>query len=167
MWNFTGPQIIERGIEKSIDVVMKLGHCSRDAALEKLGTENIMKDICSKYESIGDILEYGNITEKEAVILCNQIINESISENDNEILEAMYHAIFIGIVNRKIIDKLDVNTIVKMLDKFNEEVSDYIVTILAYTGKKEYAETIKQIGQRFENIDIDDALIELNAMDRQ
>lgn len=122
-----------------------------------------MKDVCSKYEEIGDILEYGHITEKEAVTLCNKIIDDSALENDNEILEAMYHAVFTGVVNRKIGDKLVINTIIKMLDKFNEEVSDYIITILAYSGKKEYAETIKQIGQRFENLDIDDALIELNA----
>lgn len=125
-----------------------------------------MKDVCSKYEDIGDMLEYGYITEKDALILCNKIINDSVSENDNKILEAMYHAILTGIVNHRISDKLDIDIIVKMLDKFNEQVSDYIITILAYTGKKEYAETIKQIGQSFENLDIDDALIELNARAR-
>lgn len=122
-----------------------------------------MKEEQSKYENIADILEYGDITEKEAVILCNKIIEESVMENNNETLESMYHAVFTGVVNRKIGDKLAINTIVNMLDKFDEEVSDYIVTILAYTGKKEYVQTIKQIGQKFGNLNIDDALIELDA----
>ena len=122
-----------------------------------------MRDAQSKYEDIGDILEYGNITEEEAVILCNKIIDESVLENNTEILESMYHAILTGVVNRKIGDKLAINKIVDMLDKFDEEVSDYIVTILSYTGKKEYAQTIKRIGQKFGNLNIDDALIELDA----
>ena len=115
------------------------------------------------YDDIGDILEYGNISEEEAAVLCNKIINESISEKDKEILEAMYHAIFTGVVNHQIADKLEINKILSKLGDFDENVSDYIVTILAYTGNREYAQAIKQIGQKFENLDIADALIELNA----
>lgn len=122
-----------------------------------------MKDMCNLYDNIGDVLECGNITDDEAIILCNDIINNSISENDNQILESMYHAIFTGVVNRKIGDKLHTNMIITSMDKFSEEVLDYIVTILAYTGNKEYIRIIKQIGQQYENLDIDDALIELNA----
>lgn len=125
-----------------------------------------MKNISSKYDDIGDILEYGNITEKEAIILCNKIIEESVFENNDEILESMYHTIIIGVTHYKIADKLAVNIIIKILNKFNEEVSDYIMAILAYTGKKEYSETIKQIGKKFTNLDIDEALIELNAMSK-
>ena len=119
------------------------------------------------YEDIGDILEYGNITDKEAVVLCNKIIEESILENDAEILEAMYHTIFIGVTNHKISDKLAVSTIIKLSDKFNEEVSDYIITILAYTGKEEYIEMIRQIGKKYTNLDINEAITELNALLKQ
>ena len=94
-----------------------------------------MKDIRNKYGNIGYILEYCDITEKEAMTLCNMIIDESIAESNNEILETMYHAILTGVISHKIGDKLAVDTIVKMIDKFNEEVSDYLIIILAYTGK--------------------------------
>ena len=40
---------------------------------------------------------------------------------------------------------------------------DYIMSILAYTGNEKYIRVIEQIGQQYENLDIDEALSELNA----
>lgn len=121
-----------------------------------------MKNAGRKYDDIGDILEYGNITDNEAIALCNDIINESISESEFLILEAMYHAVYTSVVNRKIAGRLHTDIIIKNLEKYNEEVLDYIITILAYTGNREYAGIIRQIGQQYENLDIEEALIELD-----
>lgn len=107
-----------------------------------------------KYAEIGDKLEYGNITDKEAAMLCNNIIHESILENDRDILEEMYHSIFTGICNHKIADKLDVNVIIDILDKFDEEVSDYTISILSFADEKKYSEIIKKIGLKYKNLDI-------------
>lgn len=117
-----------------------------------------MKRTDKDYDNIGDILEYGKITDSEAIAICNEIIDESISESENQILEAMYHAIFTGVVNRKIADQLHTDIIIKSLDKFNEDVLDYIIIILASTGNRKYAGIIRQIGQRYGNLDIEDAL---------
>ena len=114
------------------------------------------------YDNIGDILEYGNITDDEAITLCNEIIDKSISENDDLILEAMYHAIYTGVMNRNIGDRLHTDIIAGNLDRFNEEVLDYIVDIFAFTGDKAYVGTIQKLGQQHKNLDIDDALSELN-----
>ena len=121
-----------------------------------------MKNTGRKYDDIGDILEYGNITDDEAIALCNDIIDESISESEFLVLEAMYHAVYTGVVNRKIAGQLHTDIIIKNLEKYNEEVLDYIITILAYTGNREYAEIIRQIGQQYENLDIEEALSELD-----
>jgi len=123
----------------------------------------IMNNASRRYDDIGDILEYGNITDEEAVRICNNIIDESIKEIDEQILESMYHAILMGVTYRKIGDKLHTNLILSIINKFDEQVSDYIITILAYTGKKEHIEIIKQIGRKYKNLEIDEAIIELNA----
>ena len=120
-----------------------------------------MKRTGKDYDNISDILEYANITDNEAIAICNEIIDESITESENQILEAMYHAIFTGVVNRKIADQLHIDIIIKSLDKFNEDVLDYIITILAFTGNREYEGIIRQIGQQYGNLDIENALSEL------
>ena len=123
-----------------------------------------MKRAAREYDNIGDILEYGNISDNEAIAICNNIIDESISESEPQILEAMYHAIFTGVVNRKIADQLHIDIIINNLNKFNEDVLDYIITILAFSGNRKYEGIIRQIGQRYGNLDIEDALNELENM---
>lgn len=121
-----------------------------------------MNDNCGKYENLSDKLEYGNITNEEAVAICNAIIDESNSENDFRMLESMFHAIFTGVANRDIGDKIRTDIIAKNLDKYNEEISDYAITILAFSGKEEYMDLIKQMGIKY-NLDIEDALTELSS----
>lgn len=123
-----------------------------------------MKRAAREYDDIGDILEYGNITDNEAIVICNNIIDESISESESQILEAMYHAVFTGVVNRKVANQLHTDIIIKSLDKFNEDVLDYIITILAFSGNRKYERIIRQMGQRYGNLDIEGALNELEYM---
>ena len=75
----------------------------------------------------------------------------------------MFHAVFTGVVSRQIGKEIHTDIIIKNLDKFNEEVLDYIITILAYTGNKEYAKIIRHIGEKYKNLDINDALTELDS----
>lgn len=126
-----------------------------------------MNNDCNKYENLSDKLEYGNISNEEAVSICNAIIDESDSENDFRMFESMFHAIFTGVVNRNIADKIHTDIIAKNLDKYNEEISDYIITILAFSGKEEYVDLIKQIGLKYNNLDIEDALTELSSRTTQ
>lgn len=81
-------------------------------------------------------MEYGNITDDEAIALCNDIIDKSIFENDDPVLEAIYHAIYTGVTNRNIRDRLHTDIIAGNLDRFNEEVLDYIVGIFALAGDR-------------------------------
>ena len=122
-----------------------------------------MNDKCNKYENLSDILEYGNISAEEAVCICNSILEESNSENDFIVLESMFHAIFTAITNRNIGNRINTDIIAKNLEKYNEEILDYIITILAYSGNEQYQNTIKQIGSKYKNLDIEDALMELSA----
>ena len=115
------------------------------------------------YDDLADEFEYGNMSDGEVVKICNSIINDSIEEEDSEILEAMYHAIFTAAMNRNISDKLLLDTIVEKVDIFNADVADYIISILVFTGKEDYVDVIKLIGARYPDLDIDEALRELEA----
>ncbi len=122
-----------------------------------------MNNNCDKYENLSDKLEYGNISDEEAASICNAIIDESVAENDCATLESMFHAIFTGVENRDIGDKIQTDIIAKNLDKYNEEISDYIITILAFSGKEKYEDLIRRIGLKYNNLDIEDALMELSS----
>ena len=120
-----------------------------------------MNNKCCKYDNLCDALEYGNISEHEAISICNSIIAESTSETEPAVLESMFHAIFTAIVNRKIGKELNTDSIINNIETYSEEVSDYIITILAYSGKREYEIIIKHLGEKFPDLDINEALTEL------
>ena len=122
-----------------------------------------MESECAKYENLSDILEYGNISDDEAAYICNSIIDDSCLVNESRILESMFHAIFTGVVNRNIAKKIHSDIIIKSLEKYNEQILDYIITILAYSGNDQYQNTIKQIGAKYTNLDIEEALVELSS----
>ena len=70
--------------------------------MEDINKPNIYAREYDKYENLCDILEYGGISNEEAITICNNIIAGSISENENSVLEAMFHAVFTGVVSRQI-----------------------------------------------------------------
>jgi len=115
------------------------------------------------YDDLADQFEYGNMSDEEAVKICNTIISDSIGEKDSEILEAMYHAVFTTAMNRNISNKLVLDSIVDKIDIFNESAADYIISILAFTGRADYIDVIKSVGERYPDLDIDEALMELEA----
>lgn len=117
----------------------------------------------SDYDNIGDVLEYGNITDDEAVKICDEIIEESLWESNEQILEAMFHAVLTGVENRNIAERIHVNKIIESREEFSEEISDYVISILSYTGNPKYISAIQEIGYQYQNLDVDGALKELRA----
>lgn len=116
-----------------------------------------------KYGEVSDILEYGDITDEEAVALCNDLLNKSVIEQDDTINELMYEAICMGVSNRDIAGLLNIDDVEKVIDKFNEAVVDYFITIMAYTGNRKYIDIIQKMGKKFIDLDIDEAINELIA----
>lgn len=94
-----------------------------------------MNENCKKYDDMSDVFEYGNISDDEIVKLCNQILLESKDEKNDIILETMYHAVFTAANYRNIADKIEIDSILDYIDYFNEEISDYIISILAFYRK--------------------------------
>ena len=115
------------------------------------------------YDDLGDVLEYGAISDNEAIEMCDNILKESLTETDDIVLESMFHAVYMGVSHRDIASKIDIDLILEKLECFSEEVQDYVITIMARSGKQKYTETIKMIGQMYPELDIDDALNELRS----
>ena len=123
----------------------------------------IMNEKCKKYDDMSDVFEYGNISDEEVVKLCNQILIESKDEKSDVVLEAMYHAVFTAVDCRDIGNKLEIDSILDVINNFNQEISDYIISILAFTGNRKYISVIKCIGEKYEDLDIFEAIGELES----
>ena len=123
----------------------------------------IMNEKCKKYDDMSDIFEYGNISEEEVVKFCNQILIESKDEKSDVVLETMYHAVFTAVNCRDIGNQLEIDSILDVINNFNQEISDYIISILAFTGNRKYISIIKSIGEKYEDLDIFEAIGELES----
>ena len=123
----------------------------------------IMNEKCKKYDDMSDIFEYGNISDEEVVKLCDQILIESKDEKSDVVLEAMYHAVFTAVSCRDIGNQLEIDSILDVINNFNQEISDYIISILAFTGNRKYTNVIKCIGEKYEDLDIFEAIGELES----
>lgn len=122
-----------------------------------------MNEKCKKYDDMSDVFEYGNISDEEVVKTCNQILLESKDEKSDVVLEAMYHAVFTAMNCRDIGNQLEIDSILDVINNFNQEVSDYIISILAFTGNRKYISIIKSIGEKYEDLDIFEAIGELES----
>lgn len=122
-----------------------------------------MNEKSKKYDDMSDIFEYGNILNEEIVKLCNQILIDSKSEKNDVVLESMYHAIFTAVNCRDIGNQLEIDIILDVINNFNQEISDYIISILAFSGKYEYIGIIKCIGEKYQDLDIFEAIRELES----
>ena len=111
-----------------------------------------MNENCKKYDDMSDVFEYGNISDDEIVKLCNQILLESKDEKNDIILETMYHAVFTAANYRNIADKIEIDSIL-----------DYIISILSFTGRRKYINIIKSIGEKYGDLDISEAIGELES----
>ena len=123
----------------------------------------IMNEKCKKYDDMSDIFEYGNISEEEVVKFWNQILIESKDEKSDVVLETMYHAVFTAVNCRDIGNQLEIDSILDVINNFNQEISDYIISILAFTGNRKYISIIKSIGEKYEDLDIFEAIGELES----
>lgn len=122
-----------------------------------------MNEKCKKYDDMSDVFEYGNISDEEVVKLCNKILIESKDEKSDVVLEAMYHAVFMAVDCRDIGNQLEIDSILDVINNFNQEISDYIISILAFTGNRKYISVIKCIGEKYEDLDIFEAIGELES----
>lgn len=122
-----------------------------------------MNEKCKKYDDMSDVFEYGNISDQEVVKLCNQILMESKDEKSDVVLESMYHAVFTAANCRDIGSQLEVHSILDVINNFNQEILDYIISILAFTGNRKYISIIKSIGEKYEDLDIFEAIGELES----
>lgn len=123
----------------------------------------VMNEKSKKYDDMSDIFEYGNISNEEVIKLCNQILIDSKSEKNDVVLESMYHAIFTAANCRDIGNQLEIDIILDVINNFNQEISDYILSILAFSGKYEYINIIKCIGEKYQDLDIFEAIRELES----
>lgn len=122
-----------------------------------------MNEKCKKYDDMSDVFEYGNISDEEVVNLCNQILIESKDEKSNVVLESMYHAVFTAMNCCDIGNQLEIDSILDVINDFNQEILDYIISILAFTGNRKYISIIKSIGEKYEDLDIFEAIGELES----
>lgn len=122
-----------------------------------------MNEKCKKYDDMNDVFEYGNMSDEEVVKLCNQILIESKDEKSDVVLESMYHAVFTAMNCRDISNQLEVDSILDVINNFNQEISDYIISILAFTGNRKYISIIKSIGEKYKDLDIFEAIGELES----
>lgn len=114
------------------------------------------------YDDISDIFEYGEISIDKAITMCNNIIKCSLNENDENVLESMYHAIFICLNKYNISKSLNLDILIKNISHFNSDTLDYIISIISYTGEKKYLKFLKCIGESYNKLDIEEAINELN-----
>ena len=110
------------------------------------------------FDDIGDILEYGNISDNDAIEICNMILKASMDEKDEIVLEAMFHAVYMGVSHRHIAKQINIDIIVEKLEYFSEQILDYIIIIMAYSGKTKYIEMIKKIGEKYCDLDVNEAI---------
>ena len=122
-----------------------------------------MNEKCKKYDDMNDVFEYGNISDEDVVKLCNQILIESKDEKSDVVLESMYHAVFTAMNCRDIGNQLEIDSILDVINNFNQEILDYIISILAFTGNRKYISIIKSIGEKYEDLDIFEAIGELES----
>ena len=122
-----------------------------------------MDEKCKKYDDLSDVFEYGNIPDEEVVKVCNQILLESKNEKNDAVLEAIYHAVFTAMNYRDIGSQLEIDRIIDVINNFNREILDYIISILAFTGNRKYVSIIKSIGEKYEDLDILEAIEELES----
>ena len=60
-------------------------------------------------------------------------------------------------------NQLEIDRIIDVINNFNREILDYIISILAFTGNRKYVSIIKSIGEKYEDLDILEAIEELES----
>lgn len=73
----------------------------------------------------------------------------------------MFNAVYIGVSHHNIAKNID--TILPKLEFFNEEILDYIITIMAFSGNLKYIELIEKIGEIYPELDVKEAIFELKS----
>ena len=120
------------------------------------------------YGGLGDQFEYGNLTDAECIRLAGGIIRDTLTETDSDILECIFHALFLLVTHRKAAAELDLRPLTENWQRFDSASLEYLPAILAETGDLRYLDLIRQIGGRFPQIETAEeiALLQKRAAQR-
>ncbi|MBO0468774.1 hypothetical protein JZO73_14825 [Enterococcus plantarum] len=120
------------------------------------------QDKISQIADIGDYLKYGDIDRETAIIYLDILIRYLVKQNNDDVKEEML-GIILDTEDARVIDKeLDLTPIISNLSHFNVQCISYVLSILGYSGRKDYIpyiEKFKEISSLEE--DVEDALYEL------
>ena len=67
------------------------------------------------YGQIADLFEYGDLTDAECIRLAGGIIRDSLTETDSDILECIFHTLFLLVTHRKAAAELDLRPVTENL----------------------------------------------------
>lgn len=122
-----------------------------------------MQEKINQISDNGDYLTYGDIDKKTAIEYIDILIKYLVQQKNDAMKETIL-GIILDTEDFKEIDKeLDISPIVTNLDKFNIQCLSYVLSILSYSGKKEYMDYIESFNDepRLKE-DIEEAIYILN-----
>lgn len=137
-------------IEKKINQILNNANVTKSEKLKTLG-------------EISDYIEYGDIKKDEVIKDLNLLIIFLVTQTDDEIKEEVLDIILRGENCQGVDKEIDLSPIISNLSTFNEQSISYILSLLGYSGKKEYKTYIEQFKDNASlKEDVEDALYELN-----
>ena len=87
---------------------------------------------------IGDILEYGTVSQDEAIELSNLMIRSVLQEENNAVRESIFHALSHAVVFRNVGSFVEWNLLVDNVSKINSSELEYVLTCLGFSHNKKY-----------------------------
>lgn len=113
--------------------------------------------------AVRDCLDFKSLTEKEAVCIINDLIEQVVKQPDNNIKEAIFDAMLEGYCSYNIEKKISLKPIVEDIQRFDVQCLSYILTLLGWSGKEEYRGLITSFADNpILEEDVEEALSELN-----
>lgn len=100
------------------------------------------------YGHIADLFEYGNESKEACVQTANEIIRQTLTETDPDVLENIFHAVDTLVTYRGCADQLELLPVTENWQRFDAASLEYLPAILAATGDPQYKALIRQIHER-------------------
>lgn len=104
------------------------------------------------YGQISDQFEYGDISDSACVRLANEIILQTRTETDPDVLENIINALHTLVTFRRCADQLDLQPVTENWQRFDASSAEYLPDILAAANRAKYEDLIRQILARFPQI---------------
>ena len=131
---------------------------------------NILNDTSKsnkeKLDAVGairDSLDFASVTEKEAIGIINELVQQVIKQQETDIKESILGAMIDGYCSYDVEKSIDLEPIVDQIQSFNEQCLGYILTLLGWSGKEKYRDLIISFSDNLNlTEDIEEALSELD-----